>query len=279
MKRLEAKVAHLSGLTPTKQNQLLEKCRIQIEENNKLKLELQLLKGTSNSKDKELERYKKEVNALKDVLTQYHSFHTTDHLDDNNSYNNNNNNNDNDSTSRNKDTSDDNSSSSRSISNSNGSSGSNGKRSPLTNRTTRELDTRVSNKNNNNNILHWLVYSLPLSYSPILLLPSPPPKNVLLYDVAKTKQENMQLNQEVINKDNKLKKLEQRVVNLRKAVEELSFIRESNNQELIQCEQRVSSFIHSCMHSSSIYIYIILMDTASLSPNLLHWLFPIFYRK
>jgi hypothetical protein len=65
-------------------------------------------------------------------------------------------------------------------------------------------------------------------------------KSLLLYDLAKSKEENHQLAKEIALKMEKIKRIESQMEALVQANEELKFIREANNQELIACEKKVN---------------------------------------
>lgn len=64
----------------------------------------------------------------------------------------------------------------------------------------------------------------------------------MLYDLAKSKEENLQLAKEITKLNDKLKRQEYHNQELQQSVDELSYIREINNQELLKCEKKVKNF-------------------------------------
>jgi hypothetical protein len=62
---------------------------------------------------------------------------------------------------------------------------------------------------------------------------------VLLYDLAKSKEEGYVLAKELARQIDKVKSLEHKIVLFQQANEELNYIRELNNQELLVCEKKI----------------------------------------
>lgn len=63
-------------------------------------------------------------------------------------------------------------------------------------------------------------------------------QGVLLYDLAKSKEEGYVLAKELAKQNDKVKALEQKMSRLQQANEELIYVRELNNQELLVCEKK-----------------------------------------